>query len=994
MLSTGLAPIKYSYRDNFLALYDAGITMFLSPVLDFCRKAEEKGDFSAATLVSAINAALYTANEPIPSLAHLAEIVARSASYLSKNIDREALTDEFFESAFHILEQADKQGLSLASYYKGYCYKNGLGVSKNYSNAVECYEKEYISGYRANSPLAASASYLGDLYAEGGHGIRKDLEKAKRWYTRAVRHGFDRDKKNIDSIEMELAGIIQRPTIQTKNEETILIGTLNGEIYAYTEAQIVPDGNCGFTGLNVSRRALTDCLLTKAQDSKFRESIWFEIAEFLMSGAQHDLKGAQEVIETYYKNEASAEALAALKAYCTKEDVFTHYLQILSDDKRRIFLGHQSALAYSRLNNIDLFIWRKQEEKNLQLMASSDPQEHSGSEIHLLHTNGFTHFNFLVKGKKLASHLPINQKFGAGSHLAIKQKFGAQKQTNGLTENFVNKFIFFGFLKSSEAAAKPKPTILNIAAPQNVKGPSVAPASVAVPCSALQPAEARSHFFRKAFESCKMVDAEGNGYTSKLLGFHYENGIGVEANGSLAIECYKRAKARFIRDKLPYGDIANRIGLIYLDGGVGIGGNHFEIARIWFAEAVEQGFDAGKNLARSLQPMSLALSCFSLLGDEEYKLACSPSHWFFEESFYCTELADLLGDIYAPREAGLCYQNGLGVRKNLRNAIDCYERAIKRFKANFAVISPYDGSAAFNLGLIYSNGEQDIPVDYERAKQYFFTAVQLGYPNADLHLERVEKEEAAEKQRIKSAKDAERLSLLEEEILRKSLKSQNLASKEKSEKRCNEIVLTFLSDLSFYLPDVMKPKAAKPVMAPSKGSKIEENSKGIVRKPVAYLSSPYSDPDLKVRQYRQRAATQMTSDLAAKGVLVYSPLTHNVPVDLVGGFGDLQSRLDFDHSMLSRCDKLLVLKLPGWENSKGLKVAIDLAKKLNLPIEEIEPGLEFYKKCPLNKEAQDVPAASSIASANVCFAAPSASSYCSPAVAVAAPVAHHGCKAS
>ncbi len=118
----------------------------------------------------------------------------------------------------------------------------------------------------------------------------------------------------------------------------------------------------------------------------------------------------------------------------------------------------------------------------------------------------------------------------------------------------------------------------------------------------------------------------------------------------------------------------------------------------------------------------------------------------------------------------------------------------------------------------------------------------------------------------------------------------------------------------------------------------------MILKPIAYLGTPYSDPDPAIRNFRERAVTQMVFDLLKKNILVYSPITHNAPIDRLGIFGDYQTWLDFDHGMLSRCNKLLVLKLSGWEKSKGLAAEIEFAKKTGLPIEEIEPKPEFLDK--------------------------------------------------
>lgn len=105
---------------------------------------------------------------------------------------------------------------------------------------------------------------------------------------------------------------------------------------------------------------------------------------------------------------------------------------------------------------------------------------------------------------------------------------------------------------------------------------------------------------------------------------------------------------------------------------------------------------------------------------------------------------------------------------------------------------------------------------------------------------------------------------------------------------------------------------------------------------IAYLAAPYTHNDSKVQQMRYDLVTRVAYNLIKEGILVYSPLTHNVPIDKLGLHGDWLRWKEFDHGMLSRCDRLLVLKLPGWEISKGVAAEIAHAKEIGLPIEWLE----------------------------------------------------------
>lgn len=102
---------------------------------------------------------------------------------------------------------------------------------------------------------------------------------------------------------------------------------------------------------------------------------------------------------------------------------------------------------------------------------------------------------------------------------------------------------------------------------------------------------------------------------------------------------------------------------------------------------------------------------------------------------------------------------------------------------------------------------------------------------------------------------------------------------------------------------------------------------------IAYLACPYSHPDPKIKEKRHNIATHIAFSLMRQGIFVYSPLTHNVPIDRLGIHGNWVTWKDFDHEMLSRCNRLIVLKLCGWEESQGVAAEIAKAKEKDIPIE-------------------------------------------------------------
>lgn len=107
---------------------------------------------------------------------------------------------------------------------------------------------------------------------------------------------------------------------------------------------------------------------------------------------------------------------------------------------------------------------------------------------------------------------------------------------------------------------------------------------------------------------------------------------------------------------------------------------------------------------------------------------------------------------------------------------------------------------------------------------------------------------------------------------------------------------------------------------------------------LTYLACPYNDPDPKVREERFHAVNREAARLMQLGEFIYSPISHNHPIAEAHG---LPKGWDFwepyDTAFLESCRLLIVLKLPGWENSKGVKAEMEIAQKLGIPIEFSHP---------------------------------------------------------
>jgi hypothetical protein len=111
---------------------------------------------------------------------------------------------------------------------------------------------------------------------------------------------------------------------------------------------------------------------------------------------------------------------------------------------------------------------------------------------------------------------------------------------------------------------------------------------------------------------------------------------------------------------------------------------------------------------------------------------------------------------------------------------------------------------------------------------------------------------------------------------------------------------------------------------------------------LIYLACPYSHPDKDVQRERFHAANKAGAFLMCKGLFVFSPISHTHPMAEDANLpGHWEFWKSYDVAMIARCQKLMVLKLDGWEQSTGVTAEIKIAKEFGIPIEYMEPLFHF-----------------------------------------------------
>jgi len=114
---------------------------------------------------------------------------------------------------------------------------------------------------------------------------------------------------------------------------------------------------------------------------------------------------------------------------------------------------------------------------------------------------------------------------------------------------------------------------------------------------------------------------------------------------------------------------------------------------------------------------------------------------------------------------------------------------------------------------------------------------------------------------------------------------------------------------------------------------------------LLFLSCPYSDPSEAVRRARYDEAVKAAADLMRRGHFVLCPVIMNHPVEAEllaqelscpSGYWKLLEAL-----LANVSSELVLLQLPGWQESRGVAREIALFSSLYKPISLYSPDAEL-----------------------------------------------------
>lgn len=108
--------------------------------------------------------------------------------------------------------------------------------------------------------------------------------------------------------------------------------------------------------------------------------------------------------------------------------------------------------------------------------------------------------------------------------------------------------------------------------------------------------------------------------------------------------------------------------------------------------------------------------------------------------------------------------------------------------------------------------------------------------------------------------------------------------------------------------------------------------------PVVYLGTNYTDYHAGLDEAAERAA-EIASRLMERGLRVFSPICHSHAIAMAGSLDpkDPEFWREQDAWAVDAASALVVAKLPGWEESRGLAHEIAAFEAAGKPVVYIDP---------------------------------------------------------
>lgn len=103
---------------------------------------------------------------------------------------------------------------------------------------------------------------------------------------------------------------------------------------------------------------------------------------------------------------------------------------------------------------------------------------------------------------------------------------------------------------------------------------------------------------------------------------------------------------------------------------------------------------------------------------------------------------------------------------------------------------------------------------------------------------------------------------------------------------------------------------------------------------MIYLATPYYSPDTIIMNSRFEFCSKYVADRVATGEVIFSPIIYGHTLCQFREMPrDFEFWRDLCFKFLPHCHTIRVLKMEGWELSRGIKAELERAEELGIKIE-------------------------------------------------------------
>lgn len=108
--------------------------------------------------------------------------------------------------------------------------------------------------------------------------------------------------------------------------------------------------------------------------------------------------------------------------------------------------------------------------------------------------------------------------------------------------------------------------------------------------------------------------------------------------------------------------------------------------------------------------------------------------------------------------------------------------------------------------------------------------------------------------------------------------------------------------------------------------------------PLVYVGSPYSKYPTGI-DCAFVETSRLTAELMKRGVKAYSPIAHTHPLARCGDIDPYSHDIwiPFDRAMMDKADAIAILKMTGWDNSRGIDMELEVFESARKPAYTIDP---------------------------------------------------------